>query len=801
MRLFDLSSAWRRLASRPGYTALSIGVLGLGLGAMLFLLAAVNSLILAPLPFPDAERLVAIGHLGDGNVGIDGMDADDYLRLTPELRSYDAIGSYEELTVNLTRASGPKRYDGAYLSEAMLPMLGVQPLLGRGFSVADDAPGAAPTLLLGERAWRDDFAADPAILGRTLRANGEPATVIGVMPAGFGFPFTAEVWVPRRMRAGDPTDAQIVARLKPDANLTQARAELEAVAQRLGDELAGQRAERHLALKPLALRFVDENTRGLLWSMFAAGALVALLACVNVANLQLSQVLARQRELAIRGALGAGRARLLRDLLLESFLLSMIAMLLALGVAHVGTHWLFDVLIANEDAPVYFARPGIDLRMVGFALVAALFTTLAAGLIPSLRASRPMLQDALRDGSKGSAGGGFARFVRVLVVAEVALTVVLLVGAGMYIRGLQNVLAFDFGTRADPEQILTARVGVFAEQFPQQDDAVRFFDAVVERLRADPQVESASVATALPGTMAGDMVPIGAYGGAMPEGGYTRALVGHSDDFFAETYGLQLLAGRYFDARDQPGSANVAVIDTRTAEQLWPGREALGQRLLVDPQIAQPMELQVVGVVAAMHLEDADDPVHPTVLVPLRQHSSRFATLAARTRGDAMAFAPRLAELVREQDADTPVYWVRTQARAIEMGRSGPVLLTQIFSGVGILALVLAGAGLYGVLAFAVAQRTREIGIRRAIGAGAPQVVRMVGTRIGWQVLIGLACGVALALPWSALLANPLMQTRAYDVTIFAAVTALVLAVALLAAFAPLRRALRVDPTVALRSE
>lgn len=799
MHLRDLHTAWRRLVARPAYSALSIGVLGLG--AMLFLLAAINALILEPLPFPQAERLVAIGQMREANVGVDGMSANDYLRLVPELRSYESVGSYEELTINLTRTAGPKRYDGAYLSEAMLPMLGVAPILGRGFSAADDAPGAAPTLLLSEQVWRDDFAADPAIVGRSLRSNGEPATVIGVMPRGFGFPYTAEVWAARRMRADDPTDAQIVAKLRDGVSLAQARTELETVAQRLGDELAGQRAERSLVLKPLKLRFVDENTRSLLWSMFAAGALVALLACVNVANLQLSQMLSRQRELAIRGALGADRMRLLRDLLLESLLMSLIAVALALAVAQVGVQWLFGMLIAAEDAPVYYAHPGIDLRMLGFALLAALLTTLAAGLIPSWRASRPVLQDALRDGSKGTAGGGFARFVRVLVVAEVAMTVVLLVGAGMYIRGLQNVLAFDFGTSADPSRILTARVGVFAEAFPAQDDAVRFFDGLVEQLRADPQVESASVATALPGTMAGDEVPVSAVGAAMQEGGFPRAAVAHTDDFFAETYGLTLLSGRYFDARDQATSTRVAIVDARLAARLWPGREALGQRLVAQPLSPQPEVFDVVGVVASMHLEDADDPIRPTILVPLRQHSSRFATLAVRTRGDAMAFAPRLAELVRAQDADTPVYWVRTQQRAIEMGRAGPVILTQIFSGLGVLALVLAGAGLYGVLAFAVAQRTREIGIRRAIGTGPSQVVRLVTSRIGWQVATGLLCGLALALPWSALLANPQLQTQAYDVPIFAAVAALVTGVALLAAFAPLRRALRVHPTTALRYE
>lgn len=797
----ELKNAWRRLSARPGYTTLSIGVLGLGLGAMLFLLGAVNGLILEPLPFPQSDRLIAIGQMSDGNNGIGGLDSEDYVVLRDKLRGVESVGAVAQATVNLSRSSDPKRYEGALISHEILPMLGVQPVLGRAFTAEDDTPGRAPTVLLSNAVWRDDFGADPGIVGQSLRINGETGTVIGVMPENFGFPYREQVWIPRRLVAGDDFDAGIVARLAPGTTVSQARAELESVAQVLGDELEAHRDDRQLVLKPLKMRFVNEMTRQLVWLMFAAGALVLLLACANVANLQLSQTLTRRREMAVRSALGAGRGRLLRELLAESLVISIVATAIGLVLAHFGGRWIMAAFVAAEDAPVYYVSFGVDGRMAGFGALAALVTTLLAGLIPALRASRADVQDALRDGDKGSSSGGFARMAKALVVAEIALTVVLLVGAGMFIRGLQGILAFDFGTRSDPRTIATGRVALFPEQYPTGAEQVAFFERVVDRLQTDPTVISASVGTALPGTQAGDFLPIAAEGQPRPDQGYRNALVGHVDRFFADTYGVQLVSGRFFDGRDTADGARVAIVDRRLADAIWPGRDPLGQRLQTDPQSDDTDTMTVVGVVETMHLEDADDPVQPTLLVPLRQHPQRFATLAVHTRGDAAGFGPRLAEIVRSVNADVPVYWSRTQQRSIEMGRIGPVILTQIFTGVGLLALVLASAGLYGVLAFAVAQRTREIGIRRAIGASRGEIVGVVGRRVLWQVVLGIGIGVILGVPWSGMLANPMMQTRGYDLIVFAIVVAVIVLVSAVAALAPLRRALRVDPIVALRHE
>jgi len=800
----DLRDAIRRLCANPAYSLLNITVLALGLSALLFTLAVVNGLVLRPLPFPDADRLLALGHVREGSMGGGTLSSADVERLRAELRGIDALGVFGEMTVNLSPggAALPQRFDGSALSAGLLDMLGARPLLGRGFESADDRPGAALTVLIGERVWREVFAADPAIIGRQLVANGEPAEIIGVMPADFGFPFIAEAWLPRRMAINDGVDQQAIVRLSPGVGLAEFRLQLEQLAQRLGAELDGQREHgRELRATPLALRFVNPITRGIVWMMFATGVAVLLLACANVATLQLARGLSRGREMAVRSALGAGRASLLRGLLMESLLLALVASAIGLAMAQLGGQWLLATLVANEDGPAYFIRMDVDAQMVGFGFLAALVSCLLAGLVPALRASRTDVQAVLRDGDKGS-GAGFAQLARGLVVAEIALTVILLVGTGMFVRGVQSVLAFDFGTRADPGTIITGRVGLFPQQFATPAEQLGFFLRVVERLRADPQVAAASVSTVLPGTMGGGHEMLAAEGEASAGDAAVQGMVGHVDEHFIDTYGVRLLAGRGFNATDDIEAERVAIIDQRTADALWPGREPLGRILLVNPQRETPERLRVIGISQALHFEDADDPVLPTFIVPIRQHPSRFATLAVRVNaGDAEAFAPKLAAAVRAEHADTPTYWLRTQQRAIEMGRIGPVILTQVFAAVGLLALLLAATGLYGVLAYAVEQRTRELGIRRAIGAGTRAIATAVSGRLARQVGLGLAIGILLALPWSLWIANPILHTRAGDAMVFAVVVVLIALVACLACLIPLQRALHTDPMLALRHD
>ncbi len=801
MRGYEIRNAWRRLWSRPLHTMLSIGILAVGLAATMYLFGAINGMVLRPLPFPHADRLVSIGWLEPGSSQLDGFGADDWLRLQPHLIGMEKVAIDGGIaTVNIARGDGVKRYDGSLIDSQLLDLLGEAPMLGRGFTEDDDRAGAPMTVLIGEHVWRNDFNADPNVVGQVLRVNGEPATVIGVMAATFRYPYNQEVWIPRRLTAGDAFDVRVSALLQPGVTFEQAQLALEATGQQLGGDLAESLDGDALAMQPLAHAFVNEITRRMSWLMFAAGLLILLLACANVANLQLGQVLTRRRELAVRSAMGASRRRLLRELLIEALLMSTAAAAIGALLSHYAGVWTMDSMIANSNLPAYYITFSYDWRDIAFIVVIALATCLLAGLVPALRAAGTDVQEALRDGSKGSHGGFFARISRGLVVAEIALTVVLLVGAAMFVRGIEGMLRLDFGTDANPAHVLTGRVGVFPQQYPTGAEQVRFFERVTAVLRDDPRVRAASSATALPGSSSGGGEDVIAEGQARSPENYVSTDIASVDPAFADVYGLRLVAGRFIDSRDVADSLPVAVVDRSLVERLWPDRDPLGQRLRFGRGDDAPL-LTVVGVIDNLRLRRPDDRSRPSVLRAMTQAPVRFATLAVRLDGDAAAFGPALADAVRRVDADTPAYWVRTQAEAIRLGRVGPVLLTQIFSGVGVLALVLAAAGLYGVLSFSVEQRTRELGIRRAVGARAAGVVGIVARRIGWQIALGLAIGVALGLPWSKVLADPALNTRGYDPAIFGTVVALILVVAVIAALAPLRRALRVDPLVALRHE
>lgn len=800
--IFDaLFNAARRLRARPGNTALSIGILSLGLVSALFLFGAINVMVLRPLPFPEADRLVSVGWMqpARGNE-VQSFDAADWLAIREALPMFDQVAVQGgPATVNIASGEHVARYNGAMVGANLLRLLDVKPLLGRAFTDEDDQPGAALTVLLGEQVWRNDFGADPQIIGKVIRSNGEAATIIGVMPAWFRYPFDQEAWIPRRLAANDGFTTEVVARLAPGVSLDQAQLALTNLSRDMGERFTPVRDGAVLGLIPLHHSFVEDVVRHTLWMMFGAGLLVLLLACVNVANLQLAAILPRRRELAVRSALGADRRRLLGELMAEAALMAGIATVLAVLGNDLLSHW-WMAYISNSGLTVpFYLTPHYDWRDFVFVPLVALATCLCAGLIPALRAAGTDAQDALRDGSKGSHGGAFARIARAMVVGEVALTVVLLIGAAMFLRGIDGMIGFDNGSRSDPATVLTGRVGLFDADYPTTTDRIRFFERVVERLRDDPRVLAASVGNAIPGRNSSGSEEVMAEGAGKPADGYLRVENAFVDDGFAQVYGLRLREGRFFDARDTADSAAVAVIDRRVAERLWPGRPALGQQLVMNPDATEPARLTVVGVMDDLHLRSISASPRASVLRPFAQAPSRFATLALQLRGDAAAFAPALAEAVRGVDPHTPVYWVQSHAEVLRQNRVGTVVLGQMFGGVGVMALILAAAGLYGVLAFSVEQRTREIGIRRAIGSGRVDVVRLVFRRIATQLALGLGIGLALALPWSAMLANPAFHTKAYDPMIFGSVVAMVLGVALASALLPLRRALRVQPMTALR--
>jgi putative ABC transport system permease protein len=807
MIIREFRSAWRRLMNRPGYTALSVGVLGVGLGVLLFLFGLINGLVLHPLPSP-VDQLMAIGGTNDRGIGSYDVDSDDYLQRQGRLQGVAREGAFAPEGMSLDNGHGPTYYAGTRWTASMMAMVNVQPILGRAFSAADDLPGSASVVLLGESLWRHEFNADPAVLGRAVRVNGNWATVVGVLPKNFEFPSASQLWMPLPIRAGLHQDVAMAVRLKPGTSLTEVRQQLDALdtSLRHGAPItdAKMEAQMRLTVKPLAVQIVPEDITYWVWLMFAAGALVLLLACINVANLQLVQTLNRRRELALRSAMGCGRGRLMTGVLAESLLLAAMALMVALPMMHFGKLWMVSQYLAVGRSADNWQHMGLDGRVLAFAAVIALVTTALTGLIPAWRASHADMSNALREGSKGS-GGAFARVAKTLVVLEIVLTVVLLVGAGTFIRSLDQLLAAPLAGSADASHVLTAQVALPTKAYAEDKQRLRFFASLADQLRADGSVIDATVANTVPGAQLGSHETISALGQSRPVDGWPRAQMGIVDSHFLSTYGVHLVEGRFFDARDRAGSLPVAVIDRKTAKTLWPGRDAIGQRVVLYPETSYASTMTVIGVIEPLQMDNQLEKSLPGLLMPLQQSAGagplRSVSLALRTHGNPMVFAARLGAIVHGVEAEAAVYAPRSQAQAIDAGRLNLVVLTEVFGALGVVALLLAAAGLYGVLAFSVAQRTREIGIRRAIGAGAAAIVRTVGGQLVWQLGLGLGLGVLLAWPWSDLLADSGLNTRAHDMAVFVPVVLVVVVITLLAGLLPLIRALRVDPLVALRYE
>jgi predicted permease len=803
MFLHELRHAWRQLTTRPGYALLSASVLGVGLGVVLFLFSLVNSLMLEPLPFPDAARLMSIGEATASGNGIDDLDSDEYLNLRGRLRGIDDIGAYTHAGVSLDAGAGATWYPGAQLTASMMHLVGIRPILGRTFAEADDKPGAARVVMMDEAIWRNDFKADPHIIGRAVRANGEWATVVGILPVDFGFPGASRLWLPLRLETGRHDEISAVAKLKMSTGLEQARQELDPLAGRLQRELPEWRNGQRLTMKPMALSFVPEDMRRWVWLMFAAGTLVLLLACVNVANLQLVQTLNRRRELAVRSALGGTRWHLMGGVLAESLILSVGALAIALPIVQLGNRWIVSTYISHQQ-PDTFRHFGIDGRVLVFAAFAALLSTAVAGLVPAWRASRTDLQDALRDGGKGS-GGGFVRVAKALVVVEIALTVVLLMGAGTFIRALDGLMTMPIAGGTHAQHILTADIALPPGGYANADQRIDFFETIAERLRREPGVIDATIANTVPGAALGSHEYVSARGQPRPADGWPRAELGIVDQFFLQTYDVHLSEGRFFTDKDDADSPAVTVIDRKAAAALWPGRDPIGQTLLMHP--GQPWErtLTVVGVIEPLRMDELQEKPLPGVLMPLRQAMTqeplKAIGVAVHTRTDGAAFAARLTAIVRGVDTQAAVHGLRNQSQAMAMGRVGLMVLTEVFTALGLVALLLAAAGLYGVLAFSVTQRTREIGIRRAIGASHARILRAAGRQLAWQLGLGLGIGMALAWPWSRILADPNLHTGDYDAAVFVPVLAVVVLMTIVASLVPLVRALRVDPAVALRYE
>ena len=799
--LRELRDAGRGILSKPGFSAFVVAVLAAGLACVLFMSVLIFGLVVRPLPFAAPDQLLHIGYsLSDRPDRLSDVNERDVAALQSRLSSVADVAAYQRQTINLSDEGRAERYSGASVSSNLFDVLGVSPQLGRSFTASEGLLGAAPTVMLSDAIWRQRYNADPSIVGRAVRLNANNATVVGVMPADFSYPQKEVVWTPGVINAdvarAKGSDWVVVARRHADTHSTALMSLLDTWYADMKSEAPRYFEDRAVGVEPLDYQIINRGTRAILKVLLVAVILVLLVACANAANLMLSHTLARRQELAVRSALGASRARLVIHLLSQSMMLAGIAAAIALPVGWAAAAWVDRVFRSSEEGPPHWMHFNVDADLIAFTLFAALLTGLITGMLPAWRAG-DQVNASLRDGSRAVAGGAFAKISRWLVVGQVAISCVLLVSAGVMVRGMDQFGTEDFGIRTD--NLLTARIGLSESKFPTADKQLAFFERLQERLRAEPDVVDAGVGTTLPGLIAESERVV--RDGAGPDDAQTVVYSGRIDDRFASTYELTLEKGRFFNAADRADAPRVAIVDQTFAEKLGDGGSVLGRRFRLEPDNPQGALVTIVGVIKRIQLDDLDDPVRPALLRPLRQAPERFVSLAMRTRGQPLAFAPRFNEILREVEPDTPAYWVRAYDQVIREATFGEYILEKLFLVLGGISLFLAGTGMYGVIAFNVRQRTREIGVRRALGAPSGTVLRSLLGRSAVQIGVGLLLGMALAWPFSRQLISSLHGFDADNPQVYAVVFGILVAAALFAIFVPARRALRVDPIVALRHD
>ena len=804
----ELRQAWRSVLARPGFSALAVLVLAAGLASALSIASFMNTLVLNPLPFANSDELLQAGFVDSGEPldthRLNAISSADVLDWQEALASMAQVGAYSTGTANLSADARSERYSGGFLSAGVLPALRVQPALGRAFVDADMAVGAPLVVLLADAVWRQRFNRDADILGRQIRVNNQPATVVGVMPPAFSFPMREQLWMPTVLARGDGERCCFEMLLRPHAGVQPGQIQ-QALDQWMAAKVARepidtQKRAKTVALDGLKYRFVDRDTIKLFVVMGLVVGLVLLIACANVANLLLSSLLARERELALRMALGAGRARLLLATLLQSGLLSLAALIIALPLAQLGV----DALIADMRSTVDSGPPewmvfAIDGRMVAIAAAVALLTALLSGLLPALHASgRRDL--SLRSQAQGA--GGFARVSQGLMVAQVGFSLAVLMTTMLLINTVRTLSHFDLGL--DTSNVLTVRIGLSGEGFAEPVAQKRYVDDLLRTVRAEPGVASASISSSLPGLM-GENVDALEQGAPVPKTGVPEPGFSAIDPEFFAALRASLVSGRSFSADDRADTERVAIVDQTFVDRYLVGKEPIGRQIVLDPSDDRKRVVTIVGVVRPIQMDDIDDIREASLFVPYAQEPARFFSLFVRTRGEPLAFAARLNQITQGIDVDTPLYWVREYSEVLREAMIGQHLLARLFTSFGVVALLLAAAGLYGVVAFNVGRRTREIGIRRALGAADGMVMRAVLLRTGMQVGVGLAVGLAIGFPFATLLGGLLGTvgegTPKVDVFIWLPALLLLGAAAALASWLPARSALRVQPTIALRSE
>jgi putative ABC transport system permease protein len=800
--LQDVRYGLRMLGKAPGFAAIAVLTLALGIGANTAIYTAVDRILLRPLPYAQPERLVVLWE-DFSRIGFprNNLSPADYVDWKNQNSVFEDVAATRSRVATLTMGGPPEMVIGRGVTANFFSVLGVSPLIGRTFTEAEDK-AQAPVVLLSYKLWQRRYGGDAGVIGRSIAMNGAQVTVIGVMPASFAYPRRAiKYWVPANFTPADLANRGshflgTVARLKPGVSLDQARAEMQTIAKRLEIEYPSTNANVAAVVRPLREQIVGEIQRPLLVLLAAAG-FVLLIASSNLANLLLARATGRRREMAVRTALGASRKRLVRQILTESFLLSALGAFSGLLLAR----WGMVVLEALVPSGIPDSELGLNGQVLLFAAAIAIGTAILFGLPSALQGAGVSMNEVLKQGSRAGATGRSKILRNVLVISQVALALMLLVGAGLLLKTFARLRSVDPGFR--PDNVLTIMAELPRQKYSTDASRVEFFDQAEQRIRALPGVQGAGFASDLPFTSQGDTDGFRIEGRPEPRSNAELdALYREVTNDYLQTIGARLLEGRLFDSRDGASSQRAVIINETFAKGFWPGESPVGKRMQVGKTGPDQPWLTIVGVVADMRERGLLLAMKPGMYVPVKQIAQPDPSyLAVRTAGDPLALAGAVREAVWAVDREQPVSNVRTMRNLMEEETGSQRQVMTLLGIFAALALLLASLGIYGVLSYAVAQRTQEIGIRMALGAGPLDVLRMVVAQGLEVALVGVGMGLVGALALTRVMAGMLFEVSATDPATFAAVALFLTMIAAAACYLPARRASRVNPIIALRYE